>query len=139
MSTPCLHLDLVVFHWGRLVLALQAQQVAGLAAAADPAIPSIGALLGVAAGGTGAMRLLRLAAPAGPAAVRVEEPVRQVRLPAAALRPLPPLLAARLRLPCIRALARSDTPDGAPIVVLDAQYLTNSAAAECTTPGSVSG
>ena len=114
-------IDLVLFRWGTLELALQAGQVLALESAGAADLPSIGALLGLPdAGPTGALRLLRVAGPTGTLHIRVEGPVTQARLPAAAIHPLPPLLAARLRLPWVRALAfRAGEGGGHLILILD--------------------
>ncbi|WP_295579857.1 hypothetical protein [uncultured Lamprocystis sp.] len=121
-------IDLVVFRWNALRLAVQACQVLALESTLDPDAPSIGDLLGLPTGEgipgvvtlAGPPRLLRLAHPAGALRVRVQEPVVQVRLPASAIHPLPPLLAARLRLPGVRALAwQQGEGPGALIVILD--------------------
>jgi len=122
-------IDLVVFRWNALRLGVAAGQVLALESTPDPDAPSIGDLLGLPTGEeglpgvvtrAGPPRLLRLAHPAGMLRVRVEEPVVQVRLPACAIHPLPPLLAARLRLPGIRALAwQQGQGPGALIIILD--------------------
>jgi len=121
-------INLVVFRWNALRLAVQASQVLALESTLDPDAPSIGDLLELPIGEglpgvvtrAGPARLLRLAQPAGMLRVRVQEPVVQVRLPATAIHPLPPLLAARLRLPGIRALAwQQGEEPGALIVILD--------------------
>lgn len=110
-------LDLVCFRWGGFDLALPTGAVLALDADADPAAPDIGALLGLDApaggppGPVGRTRLLRLrgADPAQPGRrVRVAEPVR--RLQVGAVQPVPPLLAARLRLRGLRALALTAPP-----------------------------
>ena len=51
--------------------------------------------------------------------LRVQEPLDRVRLDAGAIQPLPPLIAARLRLPLVRALANAGDPAGAIILILD--------------------
>ena len=121
--------DLVLFRWGALHLAIQASQVAGLELATDPGVPTIGDLLAWSPGaglsaGPAPPRQLHLAWPGGALRVRVQEPVTQVRLPLTASHPLPPLLAARLRLPGVRALAfRQIAGTGALTLILDAQSL----------------
>ncbi|MBV5276008.1 MAG: hypothetical protein JZU52_21015 [Lamprocystis purpurea] len=121
-------IDLVVFRWNALRLGVAAGQVLAMESTPDPDAPSIGVLLGLPTGEglpgvvtrAGPARLLRLAHPAGVLRVRVQEPVVQVRLPACAIHPLPPLLAARLRLPGIRALAwQQGQEPGALIIILD--------------------
>ena len=113
-------LELVLFRWGALELALPRDRVQTLEADRDPRRPSIGDLLGLSAAAPGLMRLLLVAGPGGTLRIRVQEPVTRVRLPAAAIHPLPPLLAARLRLPWVRALAhRPDQGTGVLTVILD--------------------
>ncbi|WP_295456700.1 hypothetical protein [uncultured Thiodictyon sp.] len=98
-------IDLVLFRWGTLHLALQACQVLALESAGDAGLPSIGDVLALPVTGPapGALRL-HVIGPTGRLRIQVQGPVTQVRLPAAAIHPLPPLLAARLRLPWVRAL-----------------------------------
>ncbi len=121
-------IDLVLFRWNALRLGVAAGQVLAMESTPDPDAPSIGDLLGLPTGEglpgvvtrAGPTRLLRLAHPAGALRVHVQEPVVQVRLPASAIQPLPPLLAARLRLPGVRALAwQQGEEPGALIVILD--------------------
>jgi hypothetical protein len=121
-------INLVVFRWNALRLAVQASQVLALESTFDPDAPSIGDLLELPAGeGVPGVvtrpeptRLLLLTRPAGPLRVRIQEPVVQVQVPAIAIHPLPPLLAARLRLPGVRALAwQQGEGPGALIVILD--------------------
>jgi len=113
-------LELVLFRWGTLELALPCDRVQALEADRDPRWPSIGDLLGLPAAAPGLMRLLLVAGPGGTLRIRVQEPVTRVRLPAAAIHPLPPVLAARLRLPWVRALAhRPDQGPGVLTVILD--------------------
>ena len=112
-------IELVLCRWGALELGLPAGRVAALEADLDPAAPTIGALLGLPAA-PGGMRVLRLAGPGAVVRIRVQAPVTQVRLPAAAIHALPPLLAARLRRPWVRALAwRPQPAPGALVVILD--------------------
>lgn len=115
-------IELVLFRWGTLELALPACRVQALESAWDPQAPSIGDLLGLPAAAPGARRLLLVAGPGGVLRLCVQEPVTQVRLPAAAIHALPPLLAARLRLPWVRALAWRPG-QGALSVILDADGL----------------
>lgn len=154
------HLDLVYFRWGDLHLAVQANQVQGLASAAGLDVPTIGDVLGLPAAdgrpAAGPRRLLRLAWAAGVLDLCVQEPVVQVRLPPAAIHPLPLMLAARLRLSGIRALGeRPDLGDRPLIMILDARDLQvvdrctaltglnqlpgRSAALVYTAPGAVNG
>ncbi len=121
-------IDLVMFRWNALRLGVAAGQVLAMESTPDPDAPSIGDLLGLPTGEglpgvvtpTRPPRLLRLTHPAGSFHVLVQEPVVQIRLPASAIHPLPPLLAARLRLPGIRALAwQQGEGPGALIVILD--------------------
>ena len=113
-------IELVLFRWGTLELALPAYRVQALEAARDAQAPSIGDLLGLPAAAPGLMRLLLVAGPGGVLRLRVQEPVTQVRLAAAAIHALPPLLAARLRLPWVRALAwRPGQGAGTVVVILD--------------------
>jgi hypothetical protein len=117
-------IDLVLFRWGTLNLALQACQVLALEPAGDAGLPTIGDVLGLPVMGTapGALRLLRVVGPTATLRIQVQEPVTQVRLPAAVIHPLPPLLAARLRLPWLRALAfRAVESAGTLILILDPQ------------------
>lgn len=121
-------LDLVLFRWGLLRLAVPASQIAGLGPDSDPEAPAVGDLLELAAATSGTDR-----EPAAPArfrrlalrgaglgeGLRVQEPVDRVRLEASAIQPLPPLIAARLRLPLVRALASPGDPAGAIILILD--------------------
>lgn len=121
-------LDLVLFRWGPLRLAVPASQVAGLGPDTDPEAPAVGDLLELAAATSdadrepvAAARFRRLALRgAGPGVgLRVQEPLDRVRLDAGAIQPLPPLIAARLRLPLVRALASTGDPAGAIILILD--------------------
>lgn len=118
MSTGADGIELVCCHAGGYQVALPAASVLGLAAATgDPAVPALAVLLGLAAGAdAGRARELCIAPDADDPPptlvrrVRVAEPVTRLRLPAGALQPVPPLLAARLRLPALHALALSGSP-----------------------------
>ena len=121
-------LDLGLFRWGPLRLAVPASQVAGLGPDTDPEAPAVGDLLELAAATSGAdrepvaaARFRRLALRgAGPGlGLRVQEPVDRVRLEAGTIQPLPPLITARLRLPLVRALASTGDPAGGIILILD--------------------
>lgn len=97
--------------------ALPAARVLGLASAGDPTLPSLAALLGLpeAPAGTTRSRMLCVAVPTGSGgggvlSLRVEEPVAQLHLPASAIHPVPALIAARLNLPHLRALALTPAP-----------------------------
>lgn len=121
-------LDLVLFRWGPLHLALPARQVSGLGPDSDPEAPAVGDLLqlpaatsdaGLPPPPSAAIRRLSLRGAGPGAGLRVQEPVSQVRLDAVAIHPLPPLVAARLRLPLVRALACPGDPAGTIILILD--------------------
>jgi len=117
-------LDLIRFRWGALHLAVPARQVLGLEQDCDPNAPVVGDLLGLpnpTPEGIGArIRRLGLRGPAPGAGLRVQEPVTRIHLEANAIHPLPPLIAARLRLPQVRALAMPRDPtDGAILIILD--------------------
>ena len=119
-------LDLVLFRWGPLRLAVPASQVAGLGPDNDPEAPAVGDLLELAATGAdrepavpARFRRLALRGASPGLGLRVQEPLDRVRLDAGAIQPLPPLIAARLRLPLVRALANAGDPAGAIILILD--------------------
>jgi hypothetical protein len=115
-------LDLVLFRCGGLALAVPAAQVLGMTADRAPDTRSIAELLGLPSPptATGNGPCLRIADRQGPRTLSVEAPVVHCRLAARDLRRLPVAVTARLRLPCVRALARSDSPEGPTIaIVLD--------------------
>ncbi len=103
-------LDLVFFSAGGLILAVESAKVRDLREAGGSDAPMLADLLGLPDSANRAVvaqqRLLRLMRSDRTLAVRVDEPVMQDRLPASALHPLPPLMAARLTLPSVQALAR---------------------------------
>ena len=123
-TTPVTGIDVVLFVAGGLTFAVASAQVRAMAVAEDRPAPELAALLGLppAASTTGARtrqrRLLWLLHPTGDQAVLVYEPVMHCHLAATALYPLPPLLAARLTLPCVRALAGLSSPAGESLVVV---------------------
>ncbi len=118
-------IDLVLFFAGGLAFAVESARVRALEAADGSEAPDLAGLLGLpaVASATGIRtrnRRLRLLHPSGELTVRVDEPVIHHRLPASALHPLPPLLAATIKLPCVCALAGLKGPDGESMaVVLD--------------------
>ena len=121
-TEPVTGIDLVLFAAGGLTFAVESAQVRALTAVEDREAVKLAALLGLSSAATGdrtrQRRLLWLSHPAGEQAVQVEEPVIHCHLSAAALYPLPPLLAARLTLPCVRALAGLAGPLGESLVVV---------------------
>ena len=127
-TEPATGIDLVLFAAGELIFAVESAQVRALTAAEDGEAVDLAALLGLSPAATGPRprqrRLLWLFHPAGEQAVQVDEPVVHCHLAAVALYPLPPLLAARLMLPCVRALAGLAGPTGESLaVVLDSARL----------------
>ena len=113
-------LPMVLCRLGDSWYGIEGARVAGLDAAAAPSAPSLGALLGLGPdAGTAPGRRLRLRTAGGEFALAVREPVIWAEVPATALRPLPPILAAVLRLPWVRALALCPDLGAAPVVVLD--------------------
>ena len=121
-------LDLVLFHWGPWQLAVPASQVTGLGPDTDPEAPTVGDLLELPAatsdGGpnppsSSRIRRLGLRRPGPGLGLCVQDPLCRVRLDAMDIQPLPPLIAARLRLPLVRALANLGGPAGAIILILD--------------------
>jgi hypothetical protein len=113
--------NLVFFAAGGLTFAVESARVQALDAVGECAAPALSALLHLPAvtGGSPPQEwLLRLAHPQGTLAVRVEEPIMQDRLFIADLHPLPPLLAARLTLPAVRALARWRTSNGETLAII---------------------
>ncbi|MBK1723655.1 hypothetical protein [Thiocystis violacea] len=120
-------IDLVRFRAGGLTLAVEAAKVRGMRETQGSLAPRLADLLHIQESPATAAppeRLLEFAHPEGPHSLRVDEPVVHCRLPASALRPLPPLLAARQGLACIRALACvGQPPDEVLIIVLDAWRL----------------
>ena len=123
-TTPVTGIDWVLFVAGGLTFAVASAQVRAMAVAEDRQAPELAALLGLPAAApiTGAQarqrRLLWLLHPTGDQAVQVCEPVVHYHLAATALYPLPPLLAARLTLPCVRALAGLSSPAGESLVIV---------------------
>ena len=121
---PATGIDLVLFAADGLTFAVASAQVRAMTAAEDREAPDLAALLGLspAASATEARtrqrRWLWLLHPTGDQAVQVYEPVVHCHLAATALYPLPPLLAARLTLPCVRALAGLTGPTGESLVVV---------------------
>jgi hypothetical protein len=84
-------------------LAMEARQVAAMLAAPEPGteVVTVETLLGLAPAEDGNRRWLRCAG----RCLEVSEPVALASLSAAAIHPLPPLVAARLALRGVRALA----------------------------------
>lgn len=121
-TEPATGIDLVLFAAGGCTFAVESTQVRALTAAEDGEAVDLAALLGLSSAATGTQtrqrRWLWLFHPAGEQAVQVEEPVVHCHLSAAALYPLPPLLAARLTLPCVCALASLAGPLGESLVVV---------------------
>lgn len=110
---------------GGLNFALEADKVQAMHAdVAQPAI-TLAALLQLPERQPAAQeRLLSITHPDGIRLLRVEEPVIRCRVPALTLSPIPPLMAAHLRLPWVRALAWLGTPpDAALLILLDAWRL----------------
>ncbi|MGB5063860.1 MAG: hypothetical protein WBQ37_08875 [Candidatus Competibacter sp.] len=122
-------IDLVLFSAGGLTFAVESAKVRALEAADESEASNLANLLGLPAAAPVAgiripCRRLRLLHPSGELAVHVDEPVIHCRLSAAALHPLPLLLAAVLTLPCVCALAHLEDPDGESLaVVLDPAHL----------------
>ncbi|NEX21011.1 hypothetical protein G3480_11925 [Thiorhodococcus mannitoliphagus] len=133
LATDVSGIDLVRFGVGALTLAVERVKVRGMCKTQDPFAPSLATLLQIpqsAAAATPLGRLLEFDHPEGPHSLRVDEPVIHWRLPTSALRPLPPLLAARQSLACVRALAYiGHPPDDRLIIVLDAWQLPRLATA----------
>ncbi|MFD2112749.1 hypothetical protein [Thiorhodococcus fuscus] len=126
-ATDASGIDLVRFRVGALTLAVERTKVLGMRETQDPLAPRLADLLQIPASASAAAtlgRLLEFDHPEGPHSLRVDEPVIHWRFPASALRPLPPLLAARQSLACVRALACvGHPPDDGLIIVLDAWKL----------------
>jgi len=126
-ATDASGIDLVRFRVGTLTLAVERAKVLGMCETQDPLAPSLADLLQMqeSAAPTAALgRLLEFDHPDGPHSLRVDEPVIHWRLLTSDLRPLPPLLAARQGLACVRALAcAGHPPDDTLIIVLDAWLL----------------
>lgn len=117
-------IDLVFFSAGGLVFAVESVKVRALREVEKYAALSMTTLLRlpepVDPGTPPRKWLLCLVHPTGTLTVQVDEPITQIRLPATALYSLPPLLEARLTLPCVRALAYCRTSDSETLaVVLD--------------------
>ena len=121
-TEPATGINLVLFAAGGCTFAVESAQVRALTAAEDGQTVELAALLGLSSAATGTRtrqrRLLWLSHPTGEQAVQVDEPVVHCHLAAAALYPLPPLLAARLTLPCVRALASLAGSTGESLVVV---------------------
>ncbi len=119
---PIPGLDLVLFRWGPLHLAVPASQVLGLGPDSGPEAPAVGDLLDLPSatpGGTeGSIRRLGLRGPYPGGGLRVQEPVTRAYLDAKAIHPLPALVAPRLRWPLVRALACPRDPAGGAIVII---------------------
>lgn len=102
-------LEVVAFSAGGYRFAVEAGQVrASHLPQAGDGSPSMAALLGLAeAGGTpgAGKQLLTIKQRTADRTFAVDAPVRLLQLPAAAIHPLPDLVAARSRLPVLRALA----------------------------------
>ncbi|RNE92306.1 hypothetical protein [Marichromatium sp. AB32] len=118
-TTTPLGIDLLSFHANRLGFALERRRVIALEPADSTRAPHIAELLRLSSTTDERpaqhQRQLLLAHPAGALRVRVDEPISLDRVQAGDLHPLPPLLAARSRLPWLRALAWKNTP----VMVLD--------------------
>ena len=110
---------------GGLNLALEANKVQAMQASGTQPAPALAALLQLPEHEPAAReRLLSIAHPDGSRLLRVEEPVIRCHLPARAISPIPPLMAAHLRLPWVRALAWLGTPpDETLLILLDAWRL----------------
>ena len=96
-------LPVVGFGAGGLRFAIEASAVLAMLPEAG-AVPAFATLMGLAPADT-ATRVLLVRQGETAQAIRVEEPVAAIDLPFDAIQPLPPLLAATLRRPAIRALA----------------------------------
>ncbi|CAK0762432.1 conserved hypothetical protein [Gammaproteobacteria bacterium] len=108
-KTPAV-LTLVSFGVGTLRCAVEAHQVATLSLATpDTTRDHAGQLLELPGPYPATGRQLQMYHPAGCFVLDVDEPVILQTLPHDAIHPLPPLLAARNRLPFLRALALDAT------------------------------
>ena len=104
---------------GGLNLALEADKVQAMQASGTQPAPALAALLQLPERQPAAQeRLLSITHPDGIRLLRVEEPVIHCRIPARAIFPIPPLMAAHLRLPWVRALAWLGTPPDATLLIL---------------------
>ncbi|QIK37494.1 hypothetical protein GWK36_05320 [Caldichromatium japonicum] len=111
-----------------LQLAFESAKIGALYAAGATLAPSLVEFLGWNdSQGTGNWRLLEIIHPERRRLIRVREPVRHLWLPAASIRPVPPLLAACQRAlgrtPQVRAFAWLDGTDGGLVIILDAWQL----------------
>ncbi|MBK1648831.1 hypothetical protein [Rhabdochromatium marinum] len=121
-------IDLVRFCAGGLTFAVEANKVSAMRAPQEPLPPRLSALLqlprSAAEEAAPRERLLDFTHPEGTRGLLVDEPVIQCHLPASTLHPLPPLMAARLNLRCVRALACFDSPPNDTLaIVIDAWHL----------------
>ncbi|MEY6433193.1 hypothetical protein ABC977_12350 [Thioalkalicoccus limnaeus] len=122
-------LDLVLFHAGGLTCAVEASLVVALrdARTAPPAI-ALAELLDLAPASPIAppSQARRLCVRQGHRErwLAIDEPVRHQHAPAAALYPLPPLVATRCRIRCVRALAWLRAHDAESLaILLDPRHL----------------
>lgn len=127
--TPSAGLDLVLFHVGGLTCAVEASLVAELrdARTAPPAI-ALAELLDLAPASSGdapnQARQLCVLQGHRERWFAIDEPVRHQYAPAATLHPLPPLVAARCRIPYVRAVALFETRDAEALaIILDPRRL----------------
>ncbi len=98
--------DVVVFRVAGHLFGIEAEQVRGSRPAAGDAAQTIEALLGFPAAPVGAaLQLLTIKGGDGDWELGVAPPLELRRLPAAAIHPVPDLVAARTGLPGLRALA----------------------------------
>jgi len=104
-QAPLAALDVVLCRAGVWPVGIEAGQIGGSRRCepADAATPALAALLDLPGGDSGDRQVLALKASGGE--IRVAGPVELRALPAACIHPLPPLLAARCRLPGLRAVA----------------------------------
>jgi hypothetical protein len=120
-------LDLVLFSAGGWRAGLEARWVGASRLAPAQAIGcEIETLLGVASSAptkpTAPRQYLQLKRPGGSQDVFVGSPVELVSMPASAIHPLPPLLAARTGLRGLRAIAlQTNTGDTAVVLLFDAR------------------
>ncbi|MCK7576262.1 MAG: hypothetical protein MZV65_10420 [Chromatiales bacterium] len=128
-SAPLETIALVRCESAGLCLALEAVKIGAMRDPGETAAPSLAELLEwpeLTAPEPPRQRLLEIIHPDWRRLVRVGEPVLHFELPARAIQPLPPLLAARLRLNGIRALAwLVEPPIERPLIILDAWRLTH--------------
>jgi len=106
-SDPLAHLDIVLFAAGATPLACEARRVRAAQELTGADLPAVEALLGLPpTAGSRQTLIVRGADADWPLSVR--GPVTLRSLPAADIHPLPELIAARCRLPGLRALAFVD-------------------------------